>query len=177
MAPIGYPTTPEIQYGFGSSLGYKSWDFSFFFNGVHRRSFWIDYEAVSPFFNTTGTSAEGNNALMQFVADSYWSEADRNPYAVWPRLASELNLVTHNDYRNTWFMRDGAFLRLKSVEMGYTLPNHLVKRAKMNNFRIYLTSSNLFNISKFKLWDVEMAGNGLGYPIQRTFNIGMNITF
>lgn len=182
MAPIGYPTTPEIQYGFGSSLGYKSWDFSFFFNGVHRRSFWIDYNAVSPFFNTTGNnnspgSPEGNNALMRFIADSYWSEADRNPYATWPRLATEMNQVSHNNYRNTWFMRDGAFLRLKSVEFGYTLPDNLVKRAKMDNLRVYLTSSNLFSLSKFKLWDVEMAGNGLGYPIQRTFNIGMNITF
>jgi TonB-linked SusC/RagA family outer membrane protein len=137
MAPIGYPTTPEIQYGFGSSLGYKSWDFSFFFNGVHRRSFWIDYNAVSPFLNTTGLNntpgtPEGNNALMQFIADSYWSEANRDPYATWPRLATSLNQVTHNNYRNTWFMRDGAFLRLKSLEIGYTLPDQLVHRAKMS---------------------------------------------
>lgn len=182
MAPIGYPTTPEIQYGFGSSLGYKSVDFSFFFNGVHRRSFWIDYNVSSPFFNTTGTNntpgnPEGNNALMQFIADSYWSEANRNPYATWPRLATELGQVSHNNNRNTWFMRDGAFLRLKSLELGYKVPDKVANYAKMNNMRIYVTASNLFSISKFKLWDVEMAGNGLGYPIQRSFNVGVNLTF
>lgn len=182
MAPIGYPTTPEIQYGFGASMSYKSLDFSFFFNGVHRRSFWIDYNTSSPFFNTTGSNntpgtPEGNNALMQFIADSYWSEADRDPYAIWPRLATALSQVSHNNQRNTWFMRDGAFLRLKSVELGYSLPDDLTSKMRVSNLRIYLSSSNLFSISKFKLWDVEMAGNGLGYPIQRTFNVGLNISF
>ncbi len=182
MAPIGYPTTPEIQYGFGSSIGIKSFDFSFFFNGVHRRSFWIDYNTTSPFFNTTGSnntpgSLVGNNALMQFIADSYWSETNRDPYATWPRLATALSQVSHNNQRSTWFMRDGAFLRLKSVEFGYTLPEKMMSKAKINNLRIYLSSSNVFSISKFKLWDVEMAGNGLGYPIQRTFNVGLNLSF
>ncbi len=182
MAPIGYPTTPEIQYGFGASIGYKSFDFSFFFNGVHRRSFWINYNTTSPFFNTTGTNntpgtPEGNNALMQFIADSYWSEANRDPYATWPRLATALDQVNHNNHRNTWFMRDGAFLRLKSLELGYSLPESFVSKAKMSSLRIYLSSSNVFSISKFKLWDVEMAGNGLGYPIQRTFNVGVNLSF
>jgi TonB-linked SusC/RagA family outer membrane protein len=182
MAPIGYPTTPEIQYGFGSSIGINAFDFSFFFNGVHRRSFWIDYNATSPFFNTTGSdntpgSLVGHNALMKFIAESYWSEANRDPYATWPRLATSLDQVTHNNYRNTWFMRDGAFLRLKSVELGYSLPEQVINKAKVSSLRFYLSSSNLFCISKFKLWDVEMAGNGLGYPIQRTFNMGLNVTF
>ena len=182
MAPIGYPTTPEIQYGFGASVGYRSFDFSFFFNGVHRRSFWINYNATSPFFNTTGSNntpgtPEGNNALMKFIADSYWSEANRDPYATWPRLATALGQVNHNNHRNTWFMRDGAFLRLKSVELGYSLPKDLVSKIRVSSLRIYLSSSNLFSISKFKLWDVEMAGNGLGYPIQRTLNMGVNLSF
>lgn len=181
-APIGYPTTPEIQYGFGLSMGYKSFDFSFFFNGMQRRSFWIDYNTVSPFFNTTGDnnapgSPIGHNALAQFVADSYWSEDNRDPYAVWPRLSTARSISVNNNYRNTWFMRDGAFLRLKSVEMGYSLPESLIKRIGMSELRIYLQASNIFTISKFKLWDVEMAGNGLGYPIQRSFNIGLNLTF
>ncbi|GHT84516.1 SusC/RagA family TonB-linked outer membrane protein [Bacteroidia bacterium] len=183
MAPIGYPETPEIQYGFGSSLGYKGWDFSFFFNGVHRRSFWIDYNAMSPFFNTTGANntpgyPNGHNALAQFIADSYWSESNRDPYAVWPRLATTLNVVQHNNYTNTWFMRDGAFVRLKSLEFGYTIPEKLINRYKVKSLRLYATGTNLFSISKFKLWDTEMGRNGLlGYPIQRTFNLGIYVTF
>jgi TonB-linked SusC/RagA family outer membrane protein len=182
MAPIGYPETPEMNYGFGSSLGYRGWDFSFFFNGVHNRSFWIDYNAVSPFFNTTGQnntpgSPEGHNALAQFIADSYWSESNRDPYAVWPRLATALNQVQHNNYPNTWFMRDGAFIRLKQVELGYTIPEKLLEKYRVKSMRLYATGTNLFSISKFKLWDVEMAGKGLGYPIQKTFNLGLYVTF
>jgi TonB-linked SusC/RagA family outer membrane protein len=179
---IGYPTTPEINYGFGPSLGWKAWDFSFFFNGVHRRSFWLDYNTVSPFFNTTGTdntpgTPEGHNALAQFIADNYWSETNRDPYAVWPRLSPALANSQNNNSTSTWFMRDGAFLRLKQVELGYTLPEKFVKKLNMTNLRLYVTATNLFCISKFKLWDVEMAGNGLAYPIQKGFNIGLNVTF
>jgi TonB-linked SusC/RagA family outer membrane protein len=180
---IGYPATPEINYGFGPSFGWKSLDFSFFFNGVHRRSFWIDYNEVSPFFNTSNyystnsMAAVGHNALAQFIADSYWSENNRNPYAVWPRLSPALANSSNNNSVSTWFMRDGAFLRLKQVEIGYTLPDKLIKKLGMTGFRVYLTATNLFCISKFKLWDVEMAGNGLAYPIQRGFNAGINVTF
>jgi TonB-linked SusC/RagA family outer membrane protein len=179
---IGYPTTPEISYGFGPSLGWKAWDFSFFFNGVHRRSFWLDYNTVSPFFNTTGYentpgTPQGHNALAQFIVDSYWSETNRDPYAVWPRLSPALASSQNNNSTSTWFMRDGAFLRLKKVELGYTLPDKLINKLNMTSCRLYVTASNLFCISKFKLWDVEMAGNGLAYPIQKGFNIGINVTF
>ena len=193
MAPIGYPETPEINYGFGISAGYKGWDFSFFFNGLSRRSFQIDYRNVNPFANTWGSGNSASNALAQFIADNHWSEDNRNPYAVWPRLktfydGTDNNVSGFTGYNssgkansliggNTWFMRDGAFLRLKSIEIGYTMPDRLVRRAKMTGLRVYLTGGNLFTVRKFKEWDPEMAGNGLGYPLQRTFNIGVNVTF
>ncbi|MDR2036400.1 MAG: TonB-dependent receptor [Bacteroidales bacterium] len=182
MAPIGYPSKPEIQYGFGASMGYKGFDFSFFFNGLHRRSFMINYNSTSPFFNTTGTngnpgSVVGHNSLMQFIADDYWSESNRNPYATWPRLATARTQVTHNDQNNTWFLRDGSFLRLKSVELGYTLPERITQKIHMSTLRVYATCNNVFYFSKFKDWDPEMAGNGLAYPIQRTYNLGIFITF
>lgn len=177
IAPIGYPESPEINYGFGMSTGYKGWDFSFFFNGLSRRSFFLDYYNVSPFFDTSFSRQQGNNALAQFIADSYWSETNRNPYAVWPRLSENYSQSYNNAENNTWFLRDGAFLRLKSIEFGYSLPNKLVQKAKMTGLRVYVVGSNLFTISKFKLWDPEMAGNGLKYPIQRTFTFGLNLTF
>jgi TonB-linked SusC/RagA family outer membrane protein len=110
--PIGFPTDPEIMYGFGFSLGYKSIDFSCFFQGSARSSFWIDASATSPFHNET--------QLLKAYADNYWSEDNRNIYALWPRLSSTIN--SNNVQPSTWFMRDGAFLRLKSIELGYTLP-------------------------------------------------------
>ena len=74
-------------------------------------------------------------------------------------------------------MRDGSFLRLKSLEVGYTLPNKLLKVMRANSIRFYYSGTNLLCWSKFKLWDPEMAGNGFGYPIQRVHNIGVNFSF
>jgi TonB-linked SusC/RagA family outer membrane protein len=174
-APIGYPTSPEVVYGFGISSGYKSFDFSFFFQGLARESFWINPASTAPFI-------DGQNALLKAYADSHWSEENRDIYAIWPRLSS--NLVTNNngkinnrDIVSTWFMRDGSFLRLKSVELGYSLPAKIASKIYMNNFRIYFSGTNLLTFSKFKLWDPEMGGDGLKYPIQKVYNIGVQLSF
>ena len=74
-------------------------------------------------------------------------------------------------------MRNAAFLRLKQVEIGYTFPKGLIERINASNFRIYASATNLLMLSKFKIWDAEMAGNGLGYPLQKVLNFGLNLTF
>lgn len=74
-------------------------------------------------------------------------------------------------------MRNGSFLRLKQMELGYTIPERITEKIKMNNLRFYVSGTNLLLFSKFKMWDVEMAGNGLGYPNQRVINLGLNVTF
>ena len=163
--PIGKPTMPEIVYGFGFSAGFKGMDLSAFFQGMANTSFWIDTEATAPFVN--------ENQLLKAYADSYWSEEHRDVYALWPRLSSSLN--QNNNQTSTRFMRDGSFLRLKQVELGYTLPAHIQKKIHTSTCRIYVNASNLLTFSKFKLWDVEMGGNGLGYPIQKVVNIGLNL--
>lgn len=168
--PIGYPTNPEIIYGFGFSLGYKGLDFSAFFQGSARSSFWIDPKTISPF---VVDDKGGQTALLQAIADSYWSESNRNAHAFWPRLSDRI--IDNNTQTSTWFMRDGSFLRLKSVELGYTLPKKWTDKVGLDVLRLYLSGTNLFCLSSFKMWDIEMAGNGLGYPIQRVFNIGINI--
>ena len=173
--PIGYPTDPEIVYGFGASYGFKNFDISVFFQGLARESFWIDYGKVSPFFDDPSTGVRENNQLAKFIADDHWSENNRNIYAVWPRLAD--SSIENNAKRSTWFMRDGSFLRVKQVEIGYTLPQNLIRKAGLKNLRVYFTGNNLFCFSKFKEWDVEQAGDGLKYPVQRIYNIGLNLTF
>jgi TonB-linked SusC/RagA family outer membrane protein len=184
MVPIGYPTTPEINYGFGISAGYKDIDISFFFQGSGRSSFWINSSAMSPFVvdfinneSSDGTNKETaiETGLSKFIADSHWSETNQNLYAEWPRLSNYL--IANNNKTNTWFMRDGRFLRLKSVEAGYTLPRRLTRNWKMEKVRIYASGTNLWLFSKFNLWDVEMGGNGLGYPLQRVINVGLNVSF
>ncbi len=167
MLPIGNPIVPEIVYGFGVSLGYKQFDISAFFQGLTNESFWIDPYNTSPFNNQT--------QLLKAYADSHWSENNQNMYALWPRLSNEI--VSNNVQSSTWFMRDGTFLRLKQAELGYTIGGKWKERIHLKNFRIYLSGTNLLLFSKFKLWDVEMGGNGLGYPLQRVFNIGINMSF
>ncbi|WP_245729189.1 SusC/RagA family TonB-linked outer membrane protein [Niabella drilacis] len=173
IIPIGWPTTPEIIYGFGFSLGYKQFDFNAFFQGSARSSFFINPTAISPFIQSGGNQ----NGLLDVIAKDYWSENNRNSYAFWPRLNSTLTDPSNNTRQSTWWMRDGSFLRLKTVELGYNMPAALLTRLHLTALRAYLNSSNIFSISKFKLWDIEMAGNGLGYPLQRVLNFGINIGF
>ncbi|XCF05944.1 TonB-dependent receptor [Tamlana crocina] len=173
--PIGHPTVPEIIYGGGLSLGYKNFDFSFFLQGSARSSFWIDPVRTAPFVANPDLGAGSQNALLQVYADNHWSESNRDSYALWPRLSSTLN--TNNTQRSTWFMRNGAFLRLKSVELGFSLPDAVIKNLHLSNARLYFSGINLLSISGFDLWDIEMGGNGLGYPIQRVINFGMTFNF
>ncbi len=167
--PIGLPTTPEIIYGFGGSFGYKSFDVSAFLQGSTRSSFFISPSDISPFVTNGGQQ----NGLLRVIAENHWSEDNRNLYAFWPRLSNIQN--NNNNQRSTWWMRDGSFLRVKNVELGYTLISRQLTRWGLSNCRIYLNASNLFVISKFKTWDPEMGGNGLGYPVQRVYNIGINL--
>lgn len=176
QVPIGYPTVPEIVYGFGFSVGYKGFDISCFLQGLAHESFWIDTQKTAPFIDTDGSSAViSQNALLKAYADDHWSEYDRNLYALWPRLSNEL--ISNNQERSTWFMQNGSFLRLKSAEFGYSLPAELIQRIRLRTARLYLSGTNLLTFSQFKLWDPEMAGNGLGYPLQKIVNIGIQITF
>lgn len=175
--PIGCPTKPEINYGFGVSGGYKNFDASVFFQGSARSSFWIDANAMSPFYSRTVDGKILETGLAKFIADDHWSELSQNPNAAWPRLSTKL--ISNNNQRSTWFMRNGDFLRLKSVELGYSLPQEWLKKVYLTSFRIYLSGTNLLLLSDFssKLWDVEMGGNGLSYPLQRVYNIGFNLSF
>ena len=168
MVPIGYPSVPEVVYGFGVSGGWKRFDISCFFQGLARESFYINAGATAPFIDE-------QNALLKAYADDHWSEENRNVYALWPRLSP--TVVANNLEGSTWFLRDGSFLRLKSVEIGYTVPSNITSRAKITNLRAYFSGTNLVTFSKFKLWDAEMGGNGLAYPIQKVINVGLQVSF
>jgi TonB-linked SusC/RagA family outer membrane protein len=167
MVPIGYPTVPELIYGFGASIGYKDLDFSFFFQGSGRSSFFINPTTISPFVNE-------RNAL-KIIAENHWSDDNPDPNAFWPRMS--VASVPNNEKPSTWWLRDGSFIRLKSVEIGYSLPSKLMKKINVEKARFYASGTNLFVISKFKLWDPEMGGNGLGYPPQQIINLGLNVNF
>ena len=186
VVAIGYPTIPEINYGFGISMGFKGFDFSVFFQGLARESFFIDPQATAPFrsFFYSDEIASGRlsgkliqNQVLQVYADNHWSEENKDLYALYPRL-SWASGNANNEVRSTWWMRDGAFLRLKQLEIGYTFKNEgILKKAGITTLRLYASGLNLLTISRFKLWDVEMGSNGLGYPIQKVFNAGIKLNF
>ncbi|GHS96711.1 SusC/RagA family TonB-linked outer membrane protein [Bacteroidia bacterium] len=177
--PIGFPTVPEINYGFGVSVGYKGLDASIFFQGSGRQSFWLQLGGngrIQPFLDSEDAdNLIGQNAVLQVIADSYWSENNRDSYAFWPRLSNYSH--ENNTQQSTWFMQDATFMRLKSAEVGYTVPQNALKKIHLANLRIYVSGTNLCSWSNFKLWDPEMAGKGLGYPLQRVINVGLNIGF
>lgn len=156
----GNPTIPEIIYGFGFSLKYKGFDCSAFFQGQGKISL-IMYDA-HPF----STKAKPGFGLVQWIADEHWSEASPDPDAKYPRLSSQWN--EHNGQANTLYVRNGKMLRLKTAEIGYSY--------KM--MRVYVSGTNLLTFSPFKYWDPEKgSGNGLSYPLQRTFNLGFQFNF
>jgi TonB-linked SusC/RagA family outer membrane protein len=176
QVPIGYPTTPQIVYGVGFSAGFKSLDISAFFQGLAQESFWLNVAAYNSTSNKGSTLPfVSQGAFLQAYADNHWSEENQNAYALWPRLST--TVISNNTQRSTWFMRDGAFLRLKQAEIGYSLPRQWLSRIRSSACRIYINASNLLTFTKFRLWDVEQAGNGFNYPIQRVYNIGFRINF
>jgi TonB-linked SusC/RagA family outer membrane protein len=171
VVPLGLPTTPEIIYGFGMSAGYHNFDVSGFFQGSARSSFWIDPGKITPFAFNGGAQ----NGLLEVIANDHWSEDNRNVRAFWPRL--DQNVSSNNTQTSNWWMRNGAFLRLKSVEVGYNITDKFLKKYGLTSVRVYANGTNLFVKSSFKLWDPEQGSNGLGYPIQKVFNFGLNVQF
>lgn len=169
QVPIGYSTAnPGWNYGFGMSIGYKGFDMSCFFQGISRITFFMDIGDMSPFINHA-------NAL-QFIADDHWSSSNPVSNPAFPRLSTAYN---ENNYtrNSTWWMRDGSLLRLKTAELGYTIPANLTTKWRIDNLRFYVSGQNLLCFKNFKLWDPEMGTSGLGYPLQRVFSIGVNVNF
>ena len=151
-----YGTTPRIQYGLGMNVTYKKFDFGVFFNGSAKRTIMIS--GISPF-------GQSDYNVMQFIADDYWSESNPNPNAKYPRLGLTSSQTANNTVASTYWMRNGNFIRFKTLELGY----------KFKYGRVYLNGDNIAVFSPFKLWDPELSWNA--YPLQRTFNIGVQLIF
>ena len=166
--PIGLSRTPGINYGFGISLGYKNFDFSCFFQGVDNVSFFMNISDFAPFIN--------HRNVLQFIADDHWSPSNPVAQTEFPRLTTTNNANNYEQY-STWWMRDGAFLRMKTMEIGYSLPSKALDALRMDSFRIYISGQNLFSFDRFDHWDPEMGSTGLGYPLQRVFSLGLNLNF
>jgi len=172
---FGNPTVPQIVYGFGMSTGYKNFDFNVFFQGQAGVSFTIDPGRTSPFIKSPDSWLPGNTQVIKQFADDHWSEDNQNLYALYPRLGLNGAVIENNRQNSSWWLRDGSFLRMKSLEVGYTLPRSLVSKINVRKLRVYFSGLNLVTWSPFTMWDPEIGGNGFSYPLQRVFNLGINV--
>lgn len=152
-----FGSMPRIQYGLGLNLTYKKLDFGVFFNGSAQRKIMIN-DAMTEF-------GERNNNVMQWIADSHWSIDNPNPDAVFPRLGLSKTDIENNKQASSHWLRNGNFIRFKTLEVGYSFPH----------CRVYFSGDNLAVWSPFKLWDPELSWNA--YPLQRTFNFGVQLNF
>ena len=169
---IGGTNDPRKVYGFGGVLAYKNIDFNFFFQGVADTYRMVG--GTASFIPGSGTTVQGN-AYAKNIGDTY-SDENPDPYAFWPRFTYGPNL---NNYRaSTWWKKDMSFLRCKTLELGYTFDNSWLKSIYVKNLRVYVSANNLFCISGWKLWDPELGTNdGLKYPMNRSFQFGLDINF
>lgn len=175
---IGYPETPRLIYGMSLFVNYHNWEFSTSFQGSGKRSFFVNAEAISPFY--------GDHAMLQAIADSHWSEDNQAEHPFWPRLSTS-NITVHNPQedwdanaetrKSTYFMRECKFLRCTSIALAYNLPKKWMKRAGLQNVKIQFSTNNPFCISSWKVWDVELGSDGFNYPIQRTYTASINVNF
>ncbi len=169
---IGGTNDPRKVYGFGGVIAYKNIDFNFFFQGVADTYRMVG--GTASFIPGSGTTVQGN-AYAKNIGDTY-SDENPDPYAFWPRFTYGPNL---NNYRaSTWWKKDMSFLRCKTLELGYTFDNSWLKSIYVKNLRVYVSANNLFCISGWKLWDPELGTNdGLKYPMNRSFQFGLDINF
>ncbi len=170
---IGNPAMPEIVYGFGASLKWKTLDFSFLFQGAANRSSYLGGGwYFFPFQADRGPKIMGN--VMSMFLDR-WSPENPDPHAFSPRLSYGAN---GNNYQtSTWWQRDSDYLRLKNLEVGWTLPARWASKIRCSSMRFYVQGVNLFTVSDFisDFWDPETGSDS--YPMQRQVFIGVNLTF
>lgn len=170
---IGNPSMPEIVYGFGASAKWKNLDFSFLFQGAANRSSYLTGGwYFQPFQADRGPKWMGN--VMTIFMDR-WTPENQNPHAFSPRLSE--GPVTSNYQTSTWWQRDSGYIRLKNLELGYTLPQKWANKIHCGSMRFYVQGVNLFTISPFisDFWDPETGA--ATYPMQRQVFVGVNLTF
>lgn len=184
MTFVGRSNLPQLMYGLNIDLRYGAFDFSALFQGAALANVSLagTYEGSSgtsgiddntPF---TKTFYGYGNAPYYLVEDSWTPD---NPGAKYPRLtAYKAPLSSHNAHANSGWVRDGSYLRLKSVQLGYSVPARLLSRIKVQQLRFYVSGFNLITWDKLKYIDPEMpnVNNGF-YPQQRMYSGGVTLTF
>ena len=175
---------PKLSYSFNLGAEWKGIDISAMFQGVGRRTIFRDGSATGTNSWRVPMSAIYQNTTTQSIGKT-WSPENRDAY--YPTYTNTEWLNKYNYQISTWSVEDGAYLRLKNLTIGYTLPQSVIKKLQpLNRLRIYFTGTDLWETSKVRDgWDPEQSrtayddhNNPLGrYPFNRTFTIGVDATF
>lgn len=160
---------PEIMFGLAPTVKWKDFDLDALFQGATRTNISLGETLVMPFFDS------GSATKLQF--SDHWTPANQN--ARYPRLTSE---VTVNNHRqpSDWWVRDATYIRLKSLQVGYTLPRKVLDTIGISTLRVYFSAQNLWTWTPFmkEIVDPEAgSANGKYYMQQATYAFGLNVTF
>lgn len=165
---------PTTVYGFGFTVGWKDLSVGMMFQGVAGAERVLNGSSVNPF---NGGGGSGN--LYSNIGDR-WTEENPDQNAFYPRLSygSETTSNINNFQKSTWWVRNMNFLRLKTLQVSYNLPKPWVNKVHLKNAAVYVMGTNLFTLSRFKLWDPELnTDNGASYPNTTSYSVGINFTF
>ena len=165
---------PTTVYGFGFTVGWKDLSVGMMFQGVAGAERVLNGSSVNPF---NGGGGSGN--LYSNIGDR-WTEDNPDQNAFYPRLSygSETTSNINNFQKSTWWVRNMNFLRLKTLQISYNLPKPWVNKVHLKNAAVYVMGTNLFTLSRFKLWDPELnTDNGASYPNTTSYSVGINFTF
>ena len=168
--PIGWGNIPEIIYGVGFSVGWKNLSLTAMFQGAAHVDAMLSGEGVLPFAQGSG---RGN--LLSNITDR-WTEQNPRQDAFYPRLS--IGTINMNYEKSTWWLKNTSYLRLKNVELSYTLPDRWMKHIRLENARIFIQGVNLLTFSPFDIWDVELGdGRGAAYPNISSASLGLSFNF
>ncbi len=178
--PIGFPRdrNPILNFGINFSMAYAGFDFKADFSGGSLYSYNQRWEMRNPYQNT------GN--LLKVFYDDRWHRADpldlNSEWVSGQFPALRFNDGGHNNYNknSSFWLTNMSYIRLRTMEVGYTIPKALTEKAKIQKARFYVNTYNLFSIDKLKKLGVEpeiMDENGLQYPQNRLVNLGVNLSF
>ncbi|RAV30673.1 SusC/RagA family protein [Sinomicrobium soli] len=173
---IGATRRPNLIYGLGASVNWRGFSLGVHFQGAGKSTFSTYGKTVHAF-----SEGEWGQVMKGVMGDNRWISADisgdpstEDPNASYPRLSYGEN--PNNFRESTFWLRDGRYLRLKTLDVGYNLPKSIVKRIRAENIRVYVVGTNLVTWSKFKLWDPELATpRGEDYPPAKSITLGISL--
>lgn len=159
-------STPRYSYGITAGFDYKGFDFEMFWQGIGKRDYWL---GGSQFW---GFTDEWCTPLTSSL--DYWTEDNRDAY--FPRL-HHYGVNGGNHQVSTRYLQNAAYLRLKNVVLGYTIPRSITEKVKISRLRVFVQGENLLTFTPLiDSYDPETLNN-MTYPINKKISVGLNLTF